>query len=104
MQHEHKMGKIDSEELLAELGLGGLSAEEKEKLIAGLSSRFQAVAFKTALTLMPPDRQAEDLKAAGAGEVDEKKIMELAAQVPGLAEAIETAWLLELESLKRDMK
>lgn len=104
MQHEHKMGKIDSEGLLSELGLGHLSAEEKKQLTAGLSARFEAVAFKTALTLMPADMQTEYLKAAGAGEVDEQKIMELTAQVPGLAEAIETAWLLEMESLKRDMK
>jgi len=91
------------ENLLKDLHLENLQVKEREDTLNMLKERFDQVIFNTTVRMMDEHQKVEYIKAAQEPDKNEKKIMEITSQVPGLSEAIEAALLFEYESLKRAM-
>lgn len=82
----------DIETVMTELGLTGLSNQEKLELMEELTQHFFRVIIETAILGMNSEQREKFSKALDGDPSElESWIMNISSQIPGLAEKIENA-------------
>lgn len=88
---------------MVDLGTQNAPEAEKAKIVSMLSERFNDLVMETMIGMASSEQREQINKALDNPEGTEEKLVNIASEIPGLAETAEDSMLKEYELIKHAM-